>query len=272
MRLAVCNKTLDDRPLEAFFELAADAGFDAVEVIPGSLGTPVMDADPAMRVQILQVARAMGLEFVAMNSLFEHAPHLNLVTRDENLRQRSADELLAIVRLGSHMGVSTIVVGSPRQRHAPIEATFAEATDLFIAELTPAANLAQNLGITLCLEPLVPSLTNFMNDTVEGISVIQRMNHPAVKLVLDVKQIARESRSFESALDMALPWLAHVHVNDANMQSPGEGETDFFPIIRALKTAGYMGVMSIEAFGFSEDPKLVLPRSRKYLDAVIEAS
>ena len=55
-------------------------------------------------------------------------------------------------------------------------------------------------------------------------------------------------------------------------EAPGEGDTDFLPIIRALQTAGYMGVMSIEAFGFSEDPKLVLPRSRKYLDAVIEAS
>ena len=272
MRLAVCNKTLDDRPLEVFFDLAVDAGFDAIEVIPGSLGTPITDADPAMRVQILQVARAMGLEFVAMNSLFEHAPQLNLVTRDEDLRQRSADELAAIVQLGSHMGVSTIVVGSPRQRRAPIDAGFDEAADLFIAELTPAATIAQNLGITLCLEPLVPSLTNFMNDTIEGITVVRRMNHPAVKLVLDVKQITRESRSFESALEIALPWLAHVHVNDANMHAPGEGDTDFLPIMRALKNVGYTGIMSIEAFSFADDPKVVLTRSRKYLDAVIEAA
>jgi len=59
VRLALCNKTLDDRPIEAFFELASSTGFDAVELIPGSLGTPVSDPDPAMRVQIRQVARAL---------------------------------------------------------------------------------------------------------------------------------------------------------------------------------------------------------------------
>ena len=56
MRLALCNKTLDDRPIEAFFQLASETGFDAVELIPGSLGTPVSDPDPAMRVQVRQVA------------------------------------------------------------------------------------------------------------------------------------------------------------------------------------------------------------------------
>lgn len=272
MRLALCNKTLNDRPLEVFFALAADAGFDAIEVIPGSLGTPVADADPAMRVQILQVARAMGLEFVAMNSIFEHAPTFNLVTGDSDLRQRSAEELVAVVHLGSHMGVTSIVIGSPRQRRAPAYASFDEATDLFIAELKPAATVAQELGITLCLEPLVPSLTNFMNDTDEGIAVVRRMNHPAVKLVLDVKQIARETRNFESALEIALPWLAHVHVNDANMQAPGEGDTDFLPIIKSLKDVGYGGVMSIEAFSFADDPKVVLTRSRKYLESIVDAA
>ena len=272
MRLALCNKTLNDRPLEAFFALAADAGFDAIEVIPGSLGTPIVDADPAMRVQILQVARAMGLEFVAMNSIFEHVPTFNLVTGDSDLRQRAAEELVAIVHLGLHMGVTSIVIGSPRQRRAPANASFDEATDLFIAELEPAATVAQELGITLCLEPLVPSLTNFMNDTAEGIAVARRMNHPAVKLVLDVKQIARETRSFASALEIALPWLAHVHVNDANMQAPGEGDTDFLAIIKSLKDVGYGGVISIEAFSFADDPKVVLTRSRKYLESILDAA
>ena len=272
MRLAVCNKTLNDRPVEAFFALAGDAGFDAVEVIPGSLGTPIADPDPAMRVQILQVARAMGLEFVAMNSIFEHVPTFNLVTDDSDLRQRSAEELVAIVHLGAHMGVTSIVIGSPRQRRAPANASFDEATDLFIDGLIPAATVAQEFGITLCLEPLIPSLTNFMNDTTEGITVARRMNHPAVKLVLDVKQIARETQNFKSAVEIALPWLAHVHVNDANMQAPGEGDTDFLPIIKSLKEVGYGGVISIEAFTFADDPKLVLTRSRRHLESILDAS
>ncbi|MDE2769522.1 MAG: sugar phosphate isomerase/epimerase [Chloroflexota bacterium] len=272
MRLALCNKMLDDRPIEAFFELAATAGFGAVELMPGSLGTPVSDPDPAMRVQVLQVARAHGLDIVGFNSLLQHAPHLNLVTRDPALRRASAAELVAIVQLAAHFGASVIVVGSPRQRRAPDDATFDESANLFIDELRPAADEAARLDITLCLEPLVASLTNFMNDTREGIAVARRMNHPAVKLVLDVKQISQESQSFQAAVDLALPWLAHVHVNDANRHAPGEGDTDFVPIIRKLKSVGYAGFLSIEAFAFAQDPAIVLPRSRAYLEGILAAA
>jgi len=238
VRLALCNKTLDDRPIEAFFQLASETGFNAVELIPGSLGTPVSDPDPAMRVQIRQVARAHGLQVVAFNSLLQHAPHLNLVSRDPDLRRASAAELVAIVQLAAHFGASVIVVGSPRQRHAPEDASFDEAADLFIDELRPAADQAARLGITLCLEPLVASLTNFMNDTREGIAVARRMDHPAVKLVLDVKQISQESQSFEDANDLAHPSLAHVPVNDANTHAPGQGDADVVPRIRRLKSGG----------------------------------
>ena len=271
MRLALCNKTLDDRPIEAFFQLAATAGFGAVEVIPGSLGTSVSEPDPAMRVQVRQVARALGLDVVGFNSLLQHAPHLNLVTRDPDLRRDSAAELVAIVQMAAHFGVSVIVVGSPRQRRAPEDTGFEEAAELFIDELRPAADEAARLNITLCLEHLTTSLTNFMNDTQEGIAVARAMNHPAVKLVLDVKQISQETQTFEAAVDLALPWLAHVHVNDANMHAPGEGDTDFTPIIRKLRAVGYEGLLSIEAFGFTDDPAVVLPRSRAYLESILAA-
>ena len=174
--------------------------------------------------------------------------------------------------MAAHFGASIIVVGSPRQRHAPEDATFDEATELFIDELRPAADEAARQNITLCLEPLTASLTNFMNDTLEGIAVARAMNHPAVKLVLDVKQISQESQTFEEAVDLALPWLAHVHVNDANMHAPGEGNTDFAPIINKLRAVGYEGLLSIEAFGFTEDPAVVLPRSRAYLEGILAAA
>ena len=214
-----------------------------------------------MRVQVRQVARALGLDVVGFNSLLQHAPHLNLVTRDPTLRRASSAELVAIVRMAAHFGVSVIVVGSPRQRRAPGDADFQEAAELFIDELRPAADEAARLNVTLCLEPLTASLTNFMNDTLEGVAVARVMDHPAVKLVLDVKQISQESIiCFEAAVDLALPWLAHVHVNDANMHAPGEGDTDFAPIIRKLLAVGYEGLLSIEAFGFDRRPRHRAPQ------------
>ena len=192
-----------------------------------------------MRVQVRQVARALGLDVVGFNSLLQHAPQLNLVTRDSDLRRASAAELVAIVQMAAHFGASVIVVGSPRQRRAPDDATFRRGRRT-LHRRTPARRRRGRppQNITLCLEPLTASLTNFMNDTREGVAVARAMDHPAVKLVLDVKQISQETRTFEAAVDLALPWLAHVHVNDANMHAPGEGDTDFTPIIRKLRAVG----------------------------------
>ena len=143
--------------------------------------------------------------------------------------------------------------------------------DLFIEGLRTACDRAAERDVAVCLEPLVAELTDFMNDTEEAIAIIQRMNHPALRLVLDVKQMAREGPSFGALIERGAPWLGHFHANDANREAPGEGETDFRPILRRLRAAGYDGIVSIEAFAFRGDPAQILRRSHDYLAECLQA-
>jgi sugar phosphate isomerase/epimerase len=271
MQLALCNKALEHLPLEAFFELAAEAGFELVELAPETLRTSLIEPDYSLRVQILQVARAHGLRIIGFNSIFAHTPDLALVTRDRAQRERSSQMLVALIELTAEWCGPIMVIGSPRQRRRPNGATFDEAADLFIEGLRAACDRAAERDVAVCLEPLVAELTDFMNDTEEAIAIIQRMNHPALRLVLDVKQMAREGPSFGALIERGAPWLGHFHANDANREAPGEGETDFRPILRRLRAAGYDGIVSIEAFAFRGDPAQILRRSHDYLAECLQA-
>ncbi len=271
MQFALCNKSLEHLPLEAFFELAAEAGFRLVELVPETLRTSLIEPDYSLRVQILQVARARGLRIIGFNSIFAHTPDLALVTRDRSQRERSSQMLVALIELTAEWRGPIMVIGSPRQRGRPAGASFDEAADLFIEGLQPACDLAAKRGVAVCLEPLVTELTDFMNDTEEAIAIIQRVSHPALRLVLDVKQMAREGPSYGALIERAVPWLGHFHANDANREAPGEGDTDFGPILRHLRAAGYDGIVSIEALAFRGDPARILRRSHDYLMRCLEA-
>jgi len=272
MRIALCNKTLEHLPLEAFFDLAAGAGYDAVELGPQTLGTSVTSPDPAARAGVRRAAQRRGLAIVGFNSIFQDTQDLALVTRDAAVRRRSTAMLSGLAQLVGEWGARVIVVGSPRQRQAPPDATSEEAIRLFLDELLPACDVAAEHGVTFCLEPLEARLTNFMNDTAEGIAIIERAQHPALRLLLDVKQMATEGPSMPDLIRQGAPWLRHFHLNDANRHAPGEGATDFVPILRALLETSYTGAASVEAFAFNGPPDDVLRRSRAYLAACLEGA
>ena len=52
---------------------------------------------------------------------------------------------------------------------------------------------------------------------------------------------------------------------------PAKATPTSSPIIRKLRAVGYEGLLSIEAFGFTDDPAVVLPRSRAYLENILAA-
>jgi len=61
--------------------------------------------------------------------------------------------------------------------------------------------------------------------------------------------------------------MGHFHANDANRKAPGMGNTDFIPIMHALKDVQYRGYVSIEVFDYTPDPETIAREGLLHLKA-----
>ncbi len=104
----------------------------------------------------------------------------------------------------------------------------------------------------LCLEPLAPNETDFINTCAQAMELIGAVNHPRLKLHLDVKaQSSEVGASVPELIRRYARYAGHFHAQDVNLRGPGMGDVDFGPIMKALVESGYDRWVSVEVFDFS---------------------
>ena len=99
----------------------------------------------------------------------------------------------------------------------------------------------------------------------ETVDLIRRLDHPKVKLHLDVKAMSSESAPIPDLIHRHAQDTVHFHANDANRRGPGFGDVDFRPILRALQDVNYAGWISVEVFDYLPDPITIARESINYL-------
>jgi sugar phosphate isomerase/epimerase len=165
------------------------------------------------------------------------------------------------------LGGEIMVVGSPKQRNILPGVTHEQARDWTAATFRDAVKLAEDRAVTICLEPLAPTETNFINTAAEAIRFVQPFNSPRFKIILDVKAMCSESKPVPQIIRESWPHFAHFHANDKNLKGPGFGDVDFKPIAAALKEVGYAGFVSVEVFKFEEGAEVIARRSIEHVRA-----
>ena len=161
-----------------------------------------------------------------------------------------------------------MVVGSPKQRNVLPGVSPETAQSWALETFREPVCRAEDRGVTICLEPLSPAETNFINTAEEAIQFVQQIPSPNFKIILDVKAMSSETTPIPQIIRGSWPHFAHFHANDKNLKGPGFGDVDFKPIAAALKQVGYAGYVSVEVFEFGEGPEVIATRSLEYLKTV----
>jgi sugar phosphate isomerase/epimerase len=265
MRYAICNETFEGWPHERVCRFVADQGYTGLEVAPFTLAPTPAEVAPARRAEVRRQAEDAGLRILGLHWLLARTEGLHLTAADARVRAQTAAYLADLARLCRDLGGDLMVLGSPAQRRVPAGATKSQAADYAADTLRQAMPAVADAGVRLCLEPLGPAETDFLNTCAEAVALMDQVGHPALALHLDVKAMSTEAVSTTELIHRYAARVGHFHANDPNRRGPGFGDTDFVPIVRALRDADYRGWVSVEVFDYSPDPETIGRESIRYL-------
>jgi sugar phosphate isomerase/epimerase len=269
-RYAYCNETLaPGRSFREQCDLIASLGYGGVEIAPFTLAEDPLLLSDWDRSELRIAAEQAGLEVVGLHWLLAKTTGFHLTTADAAVRAATARRLIELTDLCADLGGTLMVLGSPQQRNREDGMTLDQATEHAAGVLAEVAPRLEERGVTLALEPLAPAETDFLQTCREAVALAERVGSPRVRLHQDVKaMIGGESEPPATIVRRFPQHTAHFHANDANLLGPGMGDTDFAPILAALKETGYDGWISVEVFADGPGPEETARLSIEHLKAV----
>jgi sugar phosphate isomerase/epimerase len=272
MKFGICNEIFQGWKLEDAMGFAARAGYDAIEIAPFTLAPYVTQISREQRQEIREAAQRQKIAISGIHWVLVQAEGMYLTHSDAEIRKRTAQYFSDLVDFCADIGGKIIVVGSPKQRNVLEGVTYEQAWNWAKETFEASVKRAAERGITICLEPLAPSETNFINTAEEGLRFVRQFGSPHFKIILDVKAMSSEAKSIPQIIEESWPDFAYFHANDKNLKGPGFGDVDFRPIAAALRKVGYQGFVSVEVFKFEEGPEVIATRSIEYLKKVFQGA
>jgi sugar phosphate isomerase/epimerase len=271
MRFAICNEQFEGWAFDRTCRFVKAAGYDGLEVAPYTLAPLITDLTHGQREELRQQAADAGVEIVGLHWMLAKTDGFYLTSPDRAVRERTSAYLVALADACHDLGGNVMVFGSPKQRSllpgVSREQAFEFAADAFRNAIPSIADA----GVTLCMEPLAPSETDFVNTCADAARLIEMVNHPNFVLHLDVKAMSSEPTPVTNLIRQYGGKAGHFHANDANLRGPGFGDVDFVPIFRALDNAGYDGWVSVEVFDYTPDPETIARDSIAYMKKCLSA-
>lgn len=279
MKLALCNEVLRELSFEDQCRYAAGLGYHALEIAPFTLSESPHQIPQSRRQELRSIVEDAGLLICGLHWLLVTPEGLSITTSDPGVQRKTRDVMLGLIDLCADLGGQILVHGSPQQRMAEEgtapEETWKRMRDLF-AEIAPRAAERQ---VYYCIEALTPAETNTITSMEEAIQLVGDVDHPAFQTMIDAKATAtNESIPVAQVVERWLPtgMVRHIHFNDRNRRSPGQGKDRFTGILKVLRQRDYSGYVSMEPFDYHPDGRgsatFALAYVRGILDALEETS
>ena len=268
MKFAMCNEFCEGWSLADACRLAAEAGYDGIEIAPFTIAESVEEAPPARRAEVRRTAADAGLEVVGLHWLLASPKGLHMNGPDPAVRARTVRYLGALVDFCADIGGRTLIFGSPKQRDVLPGQTYEEVWQSTVQAFRSVAPRAVERGVVLCIEALGPGETNFINTAAEARRLVEAVDHPGFRMMLDVKAMTDDEEPMPDIIRNSIRYVEHVHANDGSTLPPGFGETDLAPVATALREVGYDGYVSVEPLDFSPGPEAIARESLRYLKGI----
>jgi 3-dehydroshikimate dehydratase len=255
MKLGLCTIAFQEKPLEEVIDIAADHGFDGIELWGKPPHLPE-DYDESYVRNVKDMAHRKGLTISAFGSYVD--PLMPLHQKHFEEAFKIAHELgTDLVRIWSG--------GGPSKSIAPADKRLIHFR---LVSITQWANFR---SIRLGLE----MHNNHLTDTVDSIlETIEGVRLPALKTYY--QPLARsDADEPHTAAEKLAEHIANVHAQNfdenGNARPIADGVVDYARIVEILSAAGYDGYLEVE-FVHGDNKLAALQRDRDYLASLINAT
>lgn len=262
IRLGICNELFEGWEFGEVCRLVKRLGYDGLEIAPFTLAPRITDVTPARRRELRAISEDAGLVTIGLHWLLAKTEGFYLTTPDPAIRRKTGDYLVDLAEATHDLGGTLMVLGSPKQRDLLPGVSLDDATSYAAEVLARIMPAVAGFGVDLCLEPLAPSETDFLNTCDQAEALIARVGHPNLKLHMDVKaQSGEAGRTVPELIARHAAKAGHFHAQDVNLKGPGMGDVEFGPILKALVASGYDRWVSVEVFDYSAGAEETAARS-----------
>lgn len=223
-----------------------DLGVDAIEICEAKL-------DPARIEEQMHLVRESGLSVSAVQPLVRTFFGSAMVPEPEATEARVKRLTQSLKTLAPHVPGSVFVTNTGAPPKGNMRRTMDE-TVRYLKELCP---LAEDLGVSLSLEPLNPTSVNTESAiwTIEqAMDIIEDVGHPAMGLCLDYWNIWQQ-KDVCAAIRAAGSKINVLQVSDwrtpysaADRLIPGDGCIPLHEMLHATWDAGFRGACTVEIF------------------------
>lgn len=235
MKLSVSNIAWDVEQDLQIAELLIHHGVSYVDIAPGKY---FKDIQATTELEIAQVKNKwsdLGISCAGMQSLLFGTKGLNLF--DKSTQEPMLMHLEKICHIGAVLGATKLVFGSPKNRDRS-NLSDDNARDIALDFFQCLGNIAKCEGVSINLEANPTCYgTNFLTNTQEAAEFVRLLNHPAIRLQLDLGTVYTNHEDLDMLLKHSATIIGHIHLSEPQMAPLSASDEEHDIVGRSLTEA-----------------------------------
>lgn len=213
----------------------------------------------------LQKVKAAKCSVYMCNVLF---PGNLKIAGPEVDEKKVMEHLIFVLGRAKKAGIKKLVLGSGGARKLPEGYNKDKAIADFIRLGRKMADEARLHGVTIVLESLNSSETNFINTLKDAAAVVRGVGHQAFRLNADIYHMMKEAELPQEIIN-AKDLIVYCEIAELDKRTlPGVTGDDFRPYLRALRQIQYQGAIMME--GRVTNLATEAPQAHAYLMAQLK--
>lgn len=253
MRIAISNIAWDVKEDEAVASLLHRYGIDAIDIAPGKYFLDPINATNEEISSVKDWWLKRGIEITGMQALLFGTTGLNIFGSQAS-QDAMLSHLAAVCRIAKGLRATRLVFGSPKNRDRS-GLTDEEAMKVAIPFFQKLGDIAHFNDVVICLEPNpVCYGANFMTTSAQTSDVVRQVDHPAIKMQLDIGALTINHENAPSVVQECASLIGHIHASEPELVPLGDCKTDHIEIATVLGRHLPGHLVSVEMLATKNEP------------------